>query len=279
MLLRIGSFAKLCQVSERTLRFYEKEGLLKPSQVDDATGYRYYDTDLLPRVQRILALRDLKLSLKEIRAVLFAGRASTEVLTRMLTQKQIELAEWVQAEQERLRRVEARLCLLKQEGEMSEYEVMLKSVPAMTVVAIRETIPSMEQLSTYLDRNFRALEEYVRVNNGEMAGPAFEIWHYSEGCGFTGKNMDVEACYPVAKPLSNSEPVHCHTLPAIDTMATVIHHGPYSKLSEAHDAIHGWIAANGYKVVGGDRCVYHEHHRNGNPDDNIAEVQYPVQKQ
>lgn len=41
-MFRIGLFAKLCQVSVSVLHYYDEIGLLKPSQVDPFTGYRYY---------------------------------------------------------------------------------------------------------------------------------------------------------------------------------------------------------------------------------------------
>lgn len=40
--LKIKEFSLLCQVIVKTLRHYEKLGLLKPSEVDEWTGYRYY---------------------------------------------------------------------------------------------------------------------------------------------------------------------------------------------------------------------------------------------
>jgi DNA-binding transcriptional MerR regulator len=275
-MLRIGPFAKACQVSERTLRFYEKEGLLRPARVDPENGYRYYDAGVLLRVHRILALRDLGLTLDEIRAVLNAGRATTHVLRGLLARKRVELEAFVRAEQERLCRVDARLSLLEQEGTMSGYEVVLKSVPATHVLGIRETIPNMEMLSEVLSRNFQTLIAHGEANGATFTGPCFEVWHNEEGKPFTGKDMDVECCLPVAVPVPGSDAVKVHELPGAETMACTVHHGPYNKLTEAHDAIHQWLRLNGYQITGADRCVYHEHHRNGDPDDNTAEIQYPV---
>jgi DNA-binding transcriptional MerR regulator len=45
-------------------------GLLKPMQVDDFTGYRYYSASQLPRLNRILALKDLGFSLEQIAQLL-----------------------------------------------------------------------------------------------------------------------------------------------------------------------------------------------------------------
>ena len=65
-MIRIGDFSKLSRVSIKALRLYDEMGLLKPVDVDRFTGYRYYEFDQLPRLYRILALKDLGFSLEEI---------------------------------------------------------------------------------------------------------------------------------------------------------------------------------------------------------------------
>src|SRR5512146_2568697 len=76
-MIRIGDFSKLSRVSVKTLRFYDEMGLLKPIEVDRFTGYRLYEANQLPRLYRILALKDLGFSLEEIGRLL-AGDLSTE---------------------------------------------------------------------------------------------------------------------------------------------------------------------------------------------------------
>ena len=72
-MIRIGDFSKLSRVSIKTLRYYDEMGLLKPIEVDRFTGYRYYEFDQLPRLYRILALKDLGFSLEEIGRLLKSG--------------------------------------------------------------------------------------------------------------------------------------------------------------------------------------------------------------
>ena len=43
MKMQIKEFAELVGVSVRTLHYYDEIGLLKPSEVDKFTGYRFYD--------------------------------------------------------------------------------------------------------------------------------------------------------------------------------------------------------------------------------------------
>lgn len=64
-LYKTGQFAKMANVSERTIRYYDKIGLLKPSFVME-NGYRQYsDLDLL-KLQKILSLKHLGFSIEEI---------------------------------------------------------------------------------------------------------------------------------------------------------------------------------------------------------------------
>ena len=44
-MLSIGQMSKICAVSVKTLRHYDKIGLLKPRYTDAANGYRYYEED------------------------------------------------------------------------------------------------------------------------------------------------------------------------------------------------------------------------------------------
>jgi MerR-like DNA binding protein len=55
-MLKIGDFSRLSQVSVKTLRYYDEVGLLKPTQVDQVSGYRYYSVVQLRQLHRILAL-------------------------------------------------------------------------------------------------------------------------------------------------------------------------------------------------------------------------------
>ena len=63
-----GEFARKANVTVRTLRFYDKEGILKPSRVNSA-GYRMYTDEDFGRLQKILSLKYLGFSLEEIMAM------------------------------------------------------------------------------------------------------------------------------------------------------------------------------------------------------------------
>src|ERR671925_475829 len=107
-MFKIGEFSRLSRVSVRMLRHYDQLGLLTPSQTDRFTNYRYYSGDQLPRLNRILALRDLGFSLEQIAGMLDED-LSPEQLLGMLKLKRAEVEQQMQTEQSRLARLEARI--------------------------------------------------------------------------------------------------------------------------------------------------------------------------
>ncbi len=72
MKYQIKDFAKLTNVSVRTLHYYDGIGLLKPAFVDKQNSYRFYDEKSLERMQEILFYRELDFTLKEISNILSA---------------------------------------------------------------------------------------------------------------------------------------------------------------------------------------------------------------
>ena len=66
---KIGELSKLSKIPVKTLRYYDIEGILPPDYVDNLTGYRYYGAAKLSDCYRIIALKELGFSLREIKAL------------------------------------------------------------------------------------------------------------------------------------------------------------------------------------------------------------------
>ena len=66
----IGEFSRASHLSVKTLRHYHEVGLLEPSEVDPANGYRYYAEDQIPVAQVIRRLRGLEMPVAEVKSVL-----------------------------------------------------------------------------------------------------------------------------------------------------------------------------------------------------------------
>ena len=66
----IGTFYKLTKTTIAALRFYDKEGLLKPAYTDSKSGYRYYLSSQLVTVQKILSLRQIGIPIEQIKIMI-----------------------------------------------------------------------------------------------------------------------------------------------------------------------------------------------------------------
>lgn len=266
-MIRIGDFSKLSRVSVKTLRYYDEVGLLKPVAVDDFTGYRFYSVNQLPRLNRILALKDLGFSLEQIAGMLDEGLPA-EQMRGMLRLRQSELSQEVQEDQERLARVEARLRQIEQEGKMPRYEVVLKTAEPQLVASVRDVLPSYREIGQLIG------ELYAYLGQRGMGGLCGSLWHDE---GFKDKDVDAEAIVFIDRPIAGSDRVRVYEL-AGGPMASSIHHGSYNTIDQAYAAVMHWIEANGYRVKAAAREIYLQGGERGDDKSFITEVQVPVEK-
>lgn len=282
-MLKIGDFSRLCQVSVKALRYYDELGLLKPARVDRFTGYRYYSADQLPRLNRILALKDLGLSLEQIGQLLNEDLPPAQI-RGMLRIKQAELQQQVQEEQAQLGRVEARLRLIEQEGTMPAIEVVLKKVEPQMVVAIRDVVLTYGHQGPL----WRELSAYLAGHRARASGPSLTIYYDPE---YRERDVDLEVMTPVGAALPATDRISVRELPGVEAMACAIHQGSYETLADSYGALLGWIEANGYRIVGPNREVYlrcadneyddpaiYADYVTDDPAEYLTELQFPVRK-
>ncbi|WP_249029213.1 MerR family transcriptional regulator [Tannockella kyphosi] len=93
----IGKMAKLNNVSQQTLRLYDKIGLFKPMYVKEENNYRMYDLSQCARLDLIQYLKNLGMTLKEIKEVfdckdieLLQGKLEEEKQRIELLQQQLQ---------------------------------------------------------------------------------------------------------------------------------------------------------------------------------------------
>jgi predicted transcriptional regulator YdeE len=253
--------------------------LLEPAWIDRYTGYRYYTLEQLPRLNRILALKDLGFTLDQIQQLLREDLSGAE-LRGMMRMKHAELEQRIQEGQMRLTRVKARLRQIEQEGTMPAYEVVLKSVSSQWVVGIRDVIPSFHSVSKLFDE----LRAFLRVQQmtPDPAKPYLVVYYDAE---YRDQGVDVEVAAPCIKGLWGTSRVAVHELPGIETMACVVHQGEYEGLSQAHNALMAWIESNGYRAAGPNRDVYlqgREPRADGARRSDwprlVTELQFPVER-
>ena len=268
-MLKIGDFSKLCRVPVKTLRYYDEMGLLEPVQVDRFTGYRYYSIDQLPRLNRILALKDLGLSLEQVGQLLEEELPPAQ-LRGMLRLKRAEIRARVDEESARLARVEARLRQIEQEDTMPTYDVVIKKIEPQLVASVRDVIPSYPEQGHL----WNELTGYLQLHPGVADSVCLTVYHSDE------PEIDAEVCAPLHSPTPPRERVQVHELPAVERMACAVHHGPFVTIGEAYKAIITWIETNGYRINGPCREVYLRCAEKGSQTDpnTVTEIQFPVEK-
>lgn len=93
-MMTVNEVSKLTGVSIRTLQYYDKIGLLKPTAYTEA-GYRLYDDTALETLQQILLFRELEFPLKEIKEIIsrpdFNRSKALEQQIELLTMKKEHL--------------------------------------------------------------------------------------------------------------------------------------------------------------------------------------------
>ena len=270
-MFKIGDFSRLSFVTVKTLHYYDEIGLLKPVRVDRFTGYRYYSADQLPRLNYIVALKNLGLSLDEI-ATLVNNSLTPSQMRDIFILKQAELRQRLSEEQQRLVEVEKLLVQIEKEGTMPDYQITLKKVEPQLIASVRDVVPSYGDIGQLYGEIFKHLGKKFIF---KPAGPMMMICHDSE---YKERDCDIEAIVPISKNISGSDRVKVYELPAIEA-ACIIHKGPYETISEAYNAIMPWIESNGYQIAGPDRELYFTDPRKvKNPSENITEIQFPVTK-
>lgn len=282
-MLTIGELAWLGQVTVETLRHYDRLGLLPPVHLDPLTGYRYYQLDQLPRLNRILALKDLGLPLKEIAHILDREITAAEIRA-ILAAKQTELEAQIQAARQRLTRVAARLRQIEMEAKMPDYEVLLKPVAAQWIASMRAHLAweGQDILGPTLTNMFTEVGTYLDRLKMRCSGPGIALWHETQfvHAEVDRGDIDVETALPIEGPIPASDRVQVRELPPGEVAYTV-HHGDFSGLPLAKRAIFAWLEANGYRRAGPIREVYlfHDPQHEANEDSprHVTEIQFPVE--
>lgn len=243
----IGEFARLGGVSVRTLRHYDEIGLLPPATVDPDTGYRGYLPPQLAQLNRIMALKELGLSLTQARRLL--DGITVEELGGMLILRRAQLEHELDQHKNQLLGVEARLRSIAREGAMPADDIVTKTIPAMGVVVISGQAPgfgaeNIVPVVNRLDGQFDQLGIHDRVKE---AGPRLIFYDYGHG-----ENVTVHLALPVAEPPNElPAPAEYRVLPEIEAAVTVRSGPAASIFPMVYQDLVRWIDERGYRAVPG----------------------------
>jgi DNA-binding transcriptional MerR regulator len=253
---RIGELSRLSQVPIRTLRYYDHIGVLAPAQVERPSGYRCYGAEQFEQLNRILAYKDLGLSLREIR-VLLAERASTEELRALVERKRADLERRVEVERRRLERAAARVALIERGAAVAE--IAVRDAGPVWVASIRATLRSHDDC----DQLFGEIDRHVCGHRAHRQRGA--IWHACEQGA-----IDCEAFEMLPRRIAPKGRVAVRHLPA-QRIAALIYRGDTEYLP-AYRAMRGWIAMAGFEVAGPKRELFLR------ASDSVTEIQFPIER-
>lgn len=245
--LKIGEFARIGQISIKTLRHYDALGLLKPSHIDAESGYRFYEMGQLADVIRIQALKDCGFSLDEIAKLLPTHDAVT--IGELLRQRIATQQRFVEEEQSRLQRMMARMQQLASSDIAPPYDVALKQTEPLTLVGLRRCVAGTEEIGPLAWKVIERLTEQGIV----ISGPLIHLYYECpEEEGF-----DLFVGVPVLALPPVRDDLRCERLAGGESVVCVVYRGDYAGISAAYQALNRWMAASGYHATGPGREIYH----------------------
>ena len=271
-MLKIGEFSKLSRISIRMLRHYDEIGLLRPVRIDAFTGYRYYGEDQLPLAGRIAALRDMGFGLSAISDILACGD-DPSALECLLACREGELRDQQREVERQLRMLESLRRSLREEKQIMQYNVNLKTIPARNAACVRQILPRYDCEGVLWDTLMRETAPlYIVDGDPCICCAVFHDGEYKEA------DVDVEVQKSVKGSYPDTEHVRFKTLPAV-TEASATYRGGYQFIGEVSAAVAAWIRDNGYSLCGPAFYIYHvSPHETQNPDEFVTEICLPVEK-
>lgn len=273
-MFKISEFSKIAQVPASLLRYYDKIGLFKPVHIDDLNNYRHYDASQLAELSRILALKELGLSLEQI-AKLVQEDVSAEEIRGMYTLRKVQIEQSLQDEAARLKVVETRLKQLERSQSEQREDIVLKSVPSQPFLSFRKTYADVFDAAAAI----MELEANVPNRYGKRAGNLVAVMH-SEA--FEIENVDVELGYvmnvSITKPfeLPSGRVLTLTELPAVDTAVCSVRVGGFEKGYLHYGDLGVWIEGNKQQLLTPHREVMIVPPLPGQMEEAIVEIQLPI---
>jgi DNA-binding transcriptional MerR regulator len=273
-MIRIGDFSRLARVSIRALRHYEDEGLLRPVHVDARNGYRYYDASQLTAIHRIKALRDLGVSVREIREL---DEGDERAVAELLRTHRAHLEDSIAESSAHLRQLEAMLRRIEAPGDFPPSLVRVRALPAVTALCVRARVATLEAPVTAL---FEATERAAARDRIDES--PFLLLHDES---YPDSDIDVEVCVPVA---AQARLPGVRVVEAIEQAACVAYGGPYCQTEALYRELLSWLEHSGTSIAGPLREVYHRfgadqrgyrlpsQRLTSNEADYVTELQVPV---
>jgi len=272
-MFRIGDFSRIARVSCRLLRYYDEIGLLSPAHIDRDSGYRYYSATQLPRLNRILVMKELGLSLEQIARVIDDNLSAAE-LRAMLTVRRADIERAVAEESQRLRHVESRIAQIDSDGELSADDVIVRPEPMHRLISLRRTVASFGEARELI----RDLHE--RVQGRVRSSGLDSLVAIAHSTDFELDRIDVEFGFTLA---DNFDPpsitdLSVRELEPVGAMAVCVRVGPPEQAHGVTGKIGRFVEANGYRLAGPSREFFLQRPRLDRMEESIVEMQFPIER-
>lgn len=262
---KIGDFSNMSKTTIKALRYYEKEGLLKPVYVDLNTGYRYYETSQLVEISKIISLRQIGLSIKDIKNII-DGYDMENILNKR--KKEIEYNLTIFNTQ--LSKINYLL-----EGNNMKNEIFIKEIPSYIIYYRDGIISDFSKISEFV---LQSGTECAKVNpNLKCVTPNYCYISYLDG-EYKEKDIKIRYAEAVEKFGNETNQVKFMKADAI-TAVCIYHKGSYENLRDSYNTILKYIEDNNYEIIDNVRECYIDGCWNkDNVDDYLTEIQFPVNK-
>ena len=246
--LKIGEFSRLMQVTVKTLRHYEQKGLLTPDEVDEWTGYRYYNISQMLRLNSIRQLQQLGFTLDEIKN-LFDDEShipSVEQLTEKIEETERQLKLLITRRNQLLELIDSR----KKIKTMEKFSI--ESLPEIIVASHREIISDYSALGMLC---YTVIGPEMQRLGCKCPPPGycFTVEHNKE---YTPTDIDIEYCEQVEEMGNDSNIIQFKKLPSVPKALCMKHYGPYERFYESFTEAFAYIEEHGYKVTDKARASY-----------------------
>ena len=246
--LKIGEFSRLMQVTVKTLRHYEQKGLLIPDEVDEWTGYRYYNISQMLKLNSIRQLQQLGFTLDEIKN-LFDDEShipSVEQLTEKIEETERQLKLLITRRNQLLELIDSR----KKIKTMEKFSI--ESLPEIIVASHREIISDYSALGMLC---YTVIGPEMQRLGCKCPPPGycFTVEHNKE---YTPTDIDIEYCEQVEEMGNDSNIIQFKKLPSVPKALCMKHYGPYERFYESFTKAFAYMDEHGYEIADKPRTCY-----------------------
>jgi DNA-binding transcriptional MerR regulator len=246
-MFKISEFSRFTRVSVKMLRHYDRIGLLQPARIDPANKYRYYSSEQLPRLNRIIALKDLGFSLDAI-ATLLDDTSKSEEVDGMFQVRKAEIEQNIRGEKHRLKELESRIRAMHTGADPNGSDIILRAVPGQWIASIRAILAASESFAPLFDK----LEICAGGQQVRAKASPFTIYCDDE---YDHEELDVELAVPIQHAVPPRGEIRVRELPAEPMMACVTFRGAYAQTAELLNSLLVWVESHEYKISGSVREI------------------------